>query len=249
MPTGPQKPVAPKDPLDLGEPYCGACGQRLTGLIDSTRCPECGRPIIEVVTRSGQLGRRYRSTSTLFGLPLIDVAIGATHSETKGTARGVFAIGDHAKGVVAIGNSAVGIVAVGGRAVGVFALGGIAIGLVSSWGGISVGAIAAGGLVLGLLSFGGICAGIVATGGVCIGLYAAGGAPIVIGQSLTSTWASPTDVFNMFSWFFGTSANSMWRFMIQPTAVVFALPIAVSFVTALLAMARHAVLRRSAPTP
>ncbi|MCP3902794.1 MAG: hypothetical protein GY715_04080 [Planctomycetes bacterium] len=244
MPTKPQKPVPPNVTLDLGEPYCGACGHRLTGLVDSSRCPECGRPIVEVVTRAGKLGRRYRSETTLFGLPLIDVAIGATHSETRGSARGIFAIGDKAKGFVAIGNSALGIVAVGGRAFGVFALGGIAFGLVSSCGGISVGAIAVGGLVLGLLGFGGLCAAIVADGGVCIGFYVAGALPIAIGQG------SPSDAFGMFSWFFGrTSPFSVWRYLLQPWAVVFALPITATLAIALLAGARRKSARRNAPAP
>ncbi len=244
MPTGPQKPVPPNVPLDLGEPYCGACGHRLTGLVDSSKCPECGRPIVEVVTRAGRLGRRYRSETTLFGLPLIDVAIGATHSETRGSARGIFAIGDKAKGFVAIGNSAMGIVAVGGRAFGVFAIGGIAIGLVSSCGGISVGAIAVGGLVLGLLGYGGLCAAIVADGGVCIGFYVAGALPIAIGQG------SPNDAFAMFSWFFGRTAPfNVWRYLLQPWAVVFALPIAATLGIALLAGARRASARRNEPAP
>ncbi len=249
MPTRSQKPVPPNVPLDLGEPYCGACGHRLTGLVDSPKCPECGRPIVEVVTRAGKLGRRYRSETTLFGLPLIDVAIGATHSETRGSARGIFAIGDKAKGFVAIGNSALGIVAVGGRAFGVFAIGGIAIGLVSSCGGISVGAIAVGGLVLGLLGYGGLCAAIVADGGVCIGFYVAGALPIAIGQGLTASGPSPSDVFAMFSWFFGGPPFNAWRYMLQPTAVVFALPIAATLAIALLAGARRASARRNEPAP
>ena len=59
------------------------------------------KPDLEVVTRAGRLGRRYRTPTTLFGLPLVDIAIGATHSETRGTARGVLAIGDFARGLIA----------------------------------------------------------------------------------------------------------------------------------------------------
>ena len=79
------KPVPPNEKLDLGEPYCGACGQRLTGLVDSSKCPECGRPIVDVVTRAGKLGNRYRSQATLFGLPLLDIAFGGTHDEPVGS--------------------------------------------------------------------------------------------------------------------------------------------------------------------
>ncbi len=239
MPPNPQPPIPPNVPLKLGEPYCGACGYRLTGLVDSSKCPECGRPIVEVVTRAGTLGRRYRSETTLLGRPLLSVAIGATHSETRGLARGIIAIGDHARGFVAIGNSAVGIVAIGGRACGVFAIGGIAIGLVSSCGGISVGAIAVGGLVLGGLGFGGISAAVVADGGVAIGFYVAGALRIAIGQR------SPGEAFEMFSWFFGrTTPFSAWRYVVQPWAVGLALPVVASLLIAMLAGARDVVARR-----
>jgi len=241
MTTEAQKPVPPKEKLKLGEPYCGACGYRLTGLVDSSKCPECGRPIVDVVTRAGKLGTRFRSQTTLFGLPLVDVAFGGTHEESTGSARGIFAVGDSAKGFVAIGGKATGIVAIGGRAIGVFALGGIAIGLVSAWGGISIGAIAAGGFVLALLGFGGLCAGIMAAGGVCVGVYAMGGAPFgyLLGQEFSSWQLVYADVFQEFSWFFGPSPMSVWTFLLWPTMIVFALPIAVTVFFAMLATARH----------
>lgn len=248
MKTSVQKPVPPKEQLELGEPYCGACGHRLTGLVDSSKCPECGRPIIDVVTRAGKLGSRFRSETTLFGLPLLDVAFGATHEQSKGSARGIFAVGDNAKGFVAIGGKATGIVAVGGTAIGVFALGGFAFGLVS-WGGISIGAIAAGGLVLALLGCGGLCAGIVAAGGVCVGLYAIGGAPFGcwISQEFSSySQAAPADVFQNFPWFFGTPPMSVWMFLLQPTIFVVALTIAATLLFAMLAAARLVAARRPA---
>ena len=37
----------PAETVKLGEPYCGQCGYGLTGLEESTRCPECGRPLLE----------------------------------------------------------------------------------------------------------------------------------------------------------------------------------------------------------
>ena len=40
------------------EPYGGNCGQQLTGLIDSSKCPECGKPLVEVLRRGGGWGCR-----------------------------------------------------------------------------------------------------------------------------------------------------------------------------------------------
>ncbi len=221
------KPVPPNEKLDLGEPYCGACGQRLTGLVDSSKCPECGRPIVDVVTRAGKLGNRFRSQATLFGLPLVDIAFGGTHDEPTGSARGVFAFGDKARGCVAVGRtSATGIVAIGGFARGVFAIGGCSFGLVSSLGGVSVGGLAAGGLVLGLLAFGGLCAGVVAAGGVAAGLYARGALPIGA-ISAQATLGAAGDVFQMLSWFFG-QPGTIWAFFLQPNLIALALPLVVA---------------------
>ena len=247
MTTVAPTPVPPKDDLALGEPYCGACGHRLTGLVDSSRCPECGRPIVEVVTRAGKLGTRYRSTTTLFGLPLVDVAFGATHTESAGLARGVFAIGDNARGIVAIGGHARGVVAIGGTAVGVFSVGGLAFGLLSAWGGVAVGALAAGGLVLGLLTFGGLCVGIIATGGICIGVHALGGLPIgyLVGEDFGVTQAAPAEIFQRFAWFLGKAPISTWSFLLRPNAVVVVIPVIVAAITGLAAVARHLVARRA----
>jgi predicted RNA-binding Zn-ribbon protein involved in translation (DUF1610 family) len=237
MTNEPPKPVPPKEKLALGEPYCGACGHRLTGLVDSSKCPECGRPIVEVLTRAGKLGTRYRSRTTLFGLPLVDVAIGGTHDESTGSARGIFALGDNARGFVAVGGKAVGIVAVGGTAFGVFAVGGIAIGLLSAWGGVSVGAMAAGGFVLGLMGYGGVCVAVLAGGGVAIGLYALGGSAGGLAVAAV-TGQEAADVFRYFTWFFGPPRLSLATF-IRPNFLVILLPIAATVVAALMVAARH----------
>jgi predicted Zn-ribbon and HTH transcriptional regulator len=34
------------------EPYCGNCGYVLTGATETSKCPECGRPLVEVLTRN-----------------------------------------------------------------------------------------------------------------------------------------------------------------------------------------------------
>lgn len=237
----------------LGEPYCSHCGHQLTGLIDSSRCPECGKPIVEVLTRRAAQGRRYRSETTLFGLPLVDIAFGPTDTETSGSARGVIAIGDSARGLVAIGGKAFGVVALGGRAIGLFAAGGFSIGLLSAWGGVAIGAIANGGVALGLLAFGGLAIGLAASGGVAIGVYAVGGAPFglyALGPGRNDQAA--LDFFQHFEWYFGPAYSfGLWSF-IQPIVVTFGLIFAVGGLICLLAilthMRKHAVSKRASPS-
>ncbi len=160
------------------EPFCGNCGYSLVGATESSKCPDCGRPLVEVLQRTQVRvrGRRYRSSVVLFGLPLIDIALGPHEEEPIGKARGIIAIGDQARGwlalgglargIVALGGTAIGLVAVGGFAMGVFALGGGAIGLLFALGG---GAAGTG------ISIGGGAVGFIAEGGGAVGYYAAGG--------------------------------------------------------------------------
>jgi hypothetical protein len=157
-----------------GDPYCGNCGYLLKGLEDSTRCPECGKPIIEVLMRkefSVARGKRYRSKANLFGLPVIDVAYGPYGNEKRGRARGIIAIGDFPMGVLAIGGLPRGIVAIGGVAVGCFAIGGNSIGLITSLGGNSVGGLAVGGTAWGVFAIGAVAFGVVAEAITPVGVY------------------------------------------------------------------------------
>lgn len=118
-----------------GAPYCVNCHYDLTGATNTPVCPECGKPLVEVLVRGRHAttgrARRYRSETLLFGLPIIDVAIGPDPDggEAFGRARGVIAIGDRATGGIAIGNQwALGVVAAGGAAVGVVAQASVAVG-------------------------------------------------------------------------------------------------------------------------
>jgi hypothetical protein len=159
-----------------GDPFCGNCGYSFVGLTESSKCPECGKPIVEVLQRgrSRLTGRRYRSDVILFGLPFLHIALGPHDDEPRGHAHGIIAIGDVARGWLAIGGSARGFIAVGGRAIGFLAIGGFALGIFS-FGGCAIGLTALGGGAVGGLAAGGGSVGVVAAGGAAVGVYAVGG--------------------------------------------------------------------------
>ena len=105
-------------------------------------------------------GIRKRSTRTLFGLPLLDIALGPDPEagEMRGHARGIIAIGDIAKGGIAIGGIALGVVSFGGLAVGGLSLGGLAVGFAAAGGG-AIGVVAVGGAAIGYYALGGFALG------------------------------------------------------------------------------------------
>jgi len=179
-----------------------------------------------VLTRRGfpHLGKRYRSKATLWGLPVVDIAIGPHEDGPRGRARGIIAIGDSATGWIAIGGVARGMVAVGGVGVGVFALGGAAAGLLTAVGGgaVALGA-AVGGLAIGSIADGGGAIGIVAQGGGALGLFTRDY------RNIMGPAATP-GIFSRLSWFFGPrqlSALSTWLpmailigVMLVPAAII-----------------------------
>ena len=114
-------------------------------------------------------GRVYRSSTTLLGLPLLDIHVSSaspvgTHPQLK-RACGWIAFGDRADGI---------LLAVGGIARGFFAFGGLSIGVVSG-GGLALGVLAIGGLAIGAIALGGLGIGGLAFGGGAIGWQAVGG--------------------------------------------------------------------------
>lgn len=229
------------------QPYCSACGYVLTGAIESSKCPECGRPLVEVLTRRNrwaESGKRWRSNARLFGLPVIDIALGPKGGEARGRAKGIVAIGDIATGWLAIGGMARGFVAIGGFAIGAFSIGGMSVGAITSVGGWAIAGFAAGGGAMGGVAAGGGAAGYIAQGGGALGYYArAGGA---WGRHIIDYRPAPAtgpdqaaiDMFDRFSWFFGawpTNALSS----LQPFAILAGVTIAIGLLILLAALAMN----------
>lgn len=217
MTRGPQQ-----SPLGttLAEPYCANCGYVLRGAIDSSACPECGKPLVEVLARRGvtPTGRRYRSSRRIFGLPLIDIAFGPDEHSRYGVARGFIALGDIAFGWIALGGTAIGGVAIGGASAGLFTLGGLSLGLLAGIGGLGTGAMAVGGGAVGGLVTGGGAVGVVASGGGAIGWVARGGGVYGTHTIDRRGTADPVavDVFQRLEWFFGPNSAT-----VQPLLVTF----------------------------
>jgi hypothetical protein len=118
-------------------------------------------------------GVRKQSSTTLFGLPLYDIAFGPDPEtgQLRGHAKGILAIGDFAIGIVALGGIARGVLAAGGIALGLLSIGGLAVGLLVALGGLAIGAIAIGGAAIGLIAAGGFALGSYACGGAAFGHY------------------------------------------------------------------------------
>lgn len=199
----------------MAEPYCGNCGYTLVGLTESSRCPECGKPLVEVLQRRGITtfgGVRYSSETKVFGLPLLSVAFGPDGQERFGRAKGIIARGDVAVGVLAIGGQAFGVIAIGGMACGLVALGGLAIGLLAALGGGAVGGLALGGAAIGGIAHGGGALGFIAEGGGAVGYYARGGGVYgrhVINYAGRSDPAAVQLFERDLAWFLGRSTR-MW---------------------------------------
>jgi hypothetical protein len=158
-------------PTTVNSPFCSNCGFDLTNLPASSKCPECGKLLVEVLARRNTPlagGKRFTSPTILLGYPLVSIALGRAEGELRGHARGIIAIGDIATGALAIGGLARGIIAIGGCALGLFSLGGCSLGLLCAIGGLSLGAVALGGCAIGIISFGGLAVGHWAFGGLTL---------------------------------------------------------------------------------
>lgn len=229
-----------------GDPVCANCGYLLRDLVDAARCPECGRPLVEVLTRHAGPSRhrcvRTRSAATLFGLPVLDIAFGPRpeFGEAYGKARGIIAIGDTARGGIAIGGSAIGLVSIGGFSLGLCSVGGTSIGLLTALGGGAIGGLAVGGGAAGGLATGGGALALVAQGGGALGLYARG--PGAFGTYVISprrTDQQAVDTFAALSPLLGQRAPASPRDFLIPLATSLTITLCIALIIVLTAIFAH----------
>ncbi len=112
--------------MTLKCPYCNFRLGLVSRLGIPSVCPKCKNKLKEAL----QSPLIMKTKRTLFGLPLIDIAVGQV-SETgqvKKHARGIIAIGDFAQGFIAIGKLSFGFIAIGIGSIGVFSFGAVCIG-------------------------------------------------------------------------------------------------------------------------
>ena len=123
--------------------------------------------------RNARIGVRKQSQTTIWGLPLVSIALGPNpeKGEVRGHAKGIIAIGDIATGVIAFGGVALGCLTFGGCSIGLIAFGGCALSLLLAVGGLAVGCLACGGLAIGFVAVGGAALGYYACGGGAIGVH------------------------------------------------------------------------------
>ena len=225
----------------LPKPFCAACGHDLSGAVKSANCPECGKPLVEVLVRPmlgldrKLLARRYQSERRVLGLPLVAIATGIGEDGKPGHAKGFFAFGDIATGVFAFGGLARGVVAFGGASFGGVTFGGLSLGTFAAFGGLAVAWLgsAIGGFAAGLLAGGGGAVGLVAQGGLAVGWLARGATARGVhtwGRGAPAPDAATQALFDQYAWLVGPSGampqihyNALWTIAIAAVVILLAL--------------------------
>lgn len=126
---------------------CRECQHEVSPIV--RKCPYCRAPNPGRADWQGT-GREWKSSTTIWGYPLIHIAYGRTPQGKLRVAKGVIAIGQFAIGLIAIAQFGVGFL----FGFGQFVLGLAAIAQVAVTPTIGIGQLATGYLALGQIVFG-----------------------------------------------------------------------------------------------
>ncbi len=142
---------------------CPECHRSISD--KAVTCPHCGFPLRSsesLPSGGGLIGAysyEYKSSMTIFGMPLVHIVYGPAFGGGLKPAKGFIAIGNIAIGVISIGGFSIGILSIAGIGLGVICLGGMALGLLGAAGGMAIGYIAVGGVAIGVYAIGGLSIG------------------------------------------------------------------------------------------
>lgn len=142
---------------------CPECHESISD--KAVTCPHCGYPLKPSegppsgLGYAGTYGYEYKSSLTIFGMPLVHIVYGPSIGGRLKPAKGFIAIGNIAIGVIAIGGFSLGILSIAGIGLGLICFGGMAFGLLGAAGGMAVGYIAVGGIAVGVYAIGGLMVG------------------------------------------------------------------------------------------
>lgn len=133
---------------------CPECDSSISD--KAATCPKCGYPIkpapdVDRLVRSMWRGYEWKSKTTIFGLPLIHIAIGRNKETGKLMgAKGIIAIGQFAIGVITIAQFGIGLLfGLGQFVAGIVAIGQFAPGVLFSLGQFAIGFTAIGQFAVG----------------------------------------------------------------------------------------------------
>ncbi|MDR1735463.1 MAG: helix-turn-helix domain-containing protein [Oscillospiraceae bacterium] len=138
----------------------------------------------------------YKSSRTLFGLPLVHVNIGFGVKRAKG----ILAIGTIATGFVSLGLVSVGLLSLGILSLGLLAFGSFSVGLLLAAGAVAIGTVAIGAIALGVFSLDALSVGMYSVGALSVA------SNIAIGDRATGHIAVGT-----------SSADGVRAFLSDPT--------------------------------